>query len=183
MTLHEVLRVDLERQYFYEGVTHKKPSTLRVWLRFFSPRFMPVVLYRLANASHRSGLPSIARLFSLVNFIVFGLEIAVRCDIGPGLFLPHTQGTVIGARRIGRNAVIYHNVTFGSREVDLDYSELSRPTIGDDVIVGAGAKVLGGIFIGDRARIAANAVVITDVPQGATAAGVPAKIVKLTDVF
>jgi len=113
-----------------------------------------------------------------MNFILFGLEIAVRCEIGPGLYFPHTQGTVIGANKIGENATIYHNVTFGAREIDLDYSFFSRPNIGDNVIVGAGAKILGPVTVGNGARVGANAVVVEDVPAGSTVVGIPARIVK-----
>ncbi|WP_316894038.1 serine O-acetyltransferase [Ralstonia mannitolilytica] len=112
----------------------------------------------------------------MVNFVVFGIEIAARCEIGPGLYLPHTQGTVIGAWSIGKNAVIYQGVTIGAKELDFAYSEVSRPKLGDNVTIGAGAKVLGGVQLGPGARIGANAVVITSVPEGALAVGIPAKV-------
>lgn len=114
----------------------------------------------------------------MINFVLFGLEIAVRCEIGPGLYFPHTQGTVIGANKIGENATIYHNVTFGAREIDIDYSSSSRPDIGNNVIIGAGAKILGPIVIGNNVRVGSNSVVVQNVPPGATVVGIPARIVK-----
>jgi len=177
MSLHKSLLADLGRQYLFNGQTNKKPTIWGLVLNLLSPRFMPVIIYRVSHSFYKLRLPPLAKLFSLVNFVVFGLEIAIRCEIGKGLYLPHTQGTVIGAVSIGENATIYHNVTFGAREVDLGYSKSARPVVGNDVIVGAGAKVLGGVNIGDRARIAANAVVINDVPADTTVAGIPARSV------
>ncbi|MCT7307327.1 MULTISPECIES: serine O-acetyltransferase [Ralstonia] len=112
----------------------------------------------------------------MLNFVVFGIEIAARCEIGPGLYFPHTQGTVIGAWSIGKNAVIYQGATLGAKELDFAYSEVSRPRLDDNVTIGAGAKVLGGVRLGHGARVGANAVVITSIPEGALAVGVPAKI-------
>lgn len=178
MSLRETLLADLGRQYFYSQRFEKKPTVSGILLNLFSPRFIPVILFRLSHCCHDLNLSPLAKLFSLINFVIFGLEIAVRCKIGNGLYLPHTQGTVIGAASIGENATIYHSVTFGAREIDLGYSAAARPVVGNNVMVGAGAKILGGVVIGDSARIAANAVVIDDVPGGATVAGIPARVVK-----
>ena len=126
---------------------------------------------------YRKRLGPLAKLISLLNFFAFGIEIAVRCPIGPGLFLPHSHGTVIGAWRIGSNATIFQGVTLGAREVDFTYTKDSRPTLGDDIIVGAGAKVLGGVALGDRVRVGANAVVLKDIPADTLAVGVPARLI------
>ncbi len=91
-------------------------------------------------------------------------------DIGPGLFIQHGIATIISARRIGANCWINQQVTIGHTGAG------QRPTIGDDVAIYAGAKVLGRITVGDGARIGANAVVLTDVPPGYTAVGVPARL-------
>lgn len=154
---------------------------LRLWLGLLSPRFVPILNCRLAYFFHVHRLGVVARLFSMLNFFLYGIEIAVRCPIGPGLFLPHTHGTVIGALRVGANATIYQGVTLGAREVDIGYDEHARPIIEDDVVIGSGAKVLGGITIGRGARIGANAVVVRSVPAGALAVGVPAQIVLPND--
>lgn len=100
----------------------------------------------------------------------------MRCPIGPGLFLPHTHGTVIGAERIGRNVTIYQGVTLGAREVDFAYGRGTRPVVEDGVIIGSGAKVIGGITLGSGSRIGANSVVLASVPVGALAIGIPAKV-------
>ncbi len=150
----------------------------RLWLSVLSPRFVPVLLCRLAYwfAIHRLG--PVAKLVSLLNFFMFGIEIGLRCHIGKGLFLPHTHGTVIGAYSIGQNATIFQGVTLGARELDFSYLEASRPVVGDNVVIGSGAKVLGGLRIGTGAHIGANAVVLESIPPMVLAAGVPARVVK-----
>jgi serine O-acetyltransferase len=151
-------------------------SDLQLWLGLLSPRFIPVLLCRLAHWFYCLKLGPVAKLVSLLNFFLFGIEIAVRCPIGKGLFLPHTQGTVIGAWSIGENATIFQGVTVGAREVDFSYQESSRPTVGDGVTIGSGAKVLGGLTLGSGSRIGANAVVLRDVSDGVLAVGIPAKV-------
>jgi serine O-acetyltransferase len=178
MNLKQVLYADLSRQYIIAGAPDKKPSILNFLRASLSPRFMPIVIFRLSHWLYMHRISPLAKVLSLVNFIFFGLEIAVKCEIGGGLYLPHTQGTVIGANKIGINATIYHGVTFGAREIDLSYTASSRPSVGDNVIVGAGAKVLGDVFLGNNSRVGANAVVLEDVPEGATVTGIPAKIIK-----
>jgi len=153
-------------------------SLPRLWLGMLSPRFAPVLLCRLAYASQRCRLSPLAKIFSLLNFMFFGIEIAVACRIGPGLFFPHTQGTVIGAYSIGKNAIIYQGVTVGARDLDFTYDEHHRPVLGDGVMLGAGAKVLGGIRLGDGVTVAANAVLLMSVPDHAVVGGIPAKILK-----
>ncbi len=176
--LATLLRADLLRQHaLLHGDAAPSPRGARLWLGMASPRFVPVLLCRIAHALHCRGLGPVAKAVSLLNFFAFGIEIAVRCPIGPGLFLPHTQGTVIGAWRVGANATIFQGVTLGAREVDFTYTERSRPTLGDGVTVGAGAKVLGGLTLGDGARVGANSVVLADVPPGALAVGAPARVV------
>ena len=102
----------------------------------------------------------------------------MRCEIGPGLCFPHTVGTVIGALRIGRDAVIYHGVTLGAKEMDFGYDSKARPIIGDNVVIGSGAKVLGGITIGNNVIVGANAVVVESVPDNVVVGGVPAHILR-----
>lgn len=178
MTLLALLKADAARQLHFGGVRGAKVGTLRLIRMMPSPRFVPVVLYRLAYWCGRHHLRPVGKLFSMMNVVLFGIEIGLDCEIGPGLYFPHTVGTVIGARRIGANAVIYHNVTLGAKEPDLAYDPGKRPELGDDVFVGSGAKVLGGLRLGDRSVVAANAVVVHSVPEGATVAGIPAKVIK-----
>lgn len=152
------------------------PGGWRRWIGLFSPRFLPVLNCRLAHFFYVRRLGVIAKFFSTLNFFLYGLEVAVRCPIGPGLFLPHTHGTVIGATRIGANVTIYQGVTLGAREADFGYGPDMRPIVEDDVVIGAGAKVIGGLTLGRAARIGANSVVLASVPAGALAIGVPAQI-------
>ena len=143
----------------------------RKWADLGSPRFMPVLLIRIAGSLFYMHLKPLAKIISFMNFVVFGLECAMRCRIGPGLFLPHTQGTVIGAAEVGRNVTIFQSVTIGAREFEPIYDDRMRPKIGDNVLIGSGAKLLGPIIIGDGARIGANTVVMQDVPIGALVVG------------
>ncbi len=182
MTLLALLKADAGRQFHYAGrkvdlVTFG--SLLRVC---FSPRFVPVLLFRLGSwcASHH--LRPIGKTFSLLNFLVFGLEIGLDCPIGPGLYFPHTSGTVIGARCIGANAVIYHNVTIGAKTPDLSYEAGLRPEIGDGAFLGAGCKILGGITLGDSVTVGANSVVLKSVPSGCLVGGIPAVEIQRREV-
>jgi len=138
---------------------------------------VPVLLCRLAHSFYLLKLGAVAKAVSLLNFFLFGIEIAVRCPIGRGLFLPHTQGTVIGAWSIGENATIFQGVTLGAKELDFSYNESSRPTVGDGVTIGSGAKVIGGLVLGSDSRVGANAVVLNDVAPGSVVVGIPAKVV------
>jgi serine O-acetyltransferase len=173
--LSELLKLDLSRQCFLlRGTNNFKMSTWW-WLKLCSPRFLPVLFYRLAYQFHQCKLGFLARLFSIINVLFFGIEISTRCKIGPGLFFPHTQGTVLGAVSIGDNAVIYHGVTLGAKNLDFTYDAAHRPTIGHNVIIGAGAKVLGGVHVADNVIIGANSVVTKSIASNQTVAGNPAK--------
>lgn len=174
----QTVLLDLARQYFYEGKGEVSPGKMALCRRIFHPRFSPVFIYRVSFALNQKGWSFLAKLFSLMNFMIFGIEISLTCKIGPGLYLPHTVGTVIGATRIGENALIYQGVSIGAKEMDLENTADKRPVIGDNVMIGSGAKVLGGVTVGNNAVIAANAVIIKDVPVGAMMAGVPAKMIK-----
>jgi serine O-acetyltransferase len=174
--LMRFLEADLLRAHYLLG--GGSISSGRLWLGIFSPRFIPVLLFRLSYSFWLIKISPLAKLFSLINFFLFGIEIGLKCKIGKGLFLPHTQGTVIGAYSIGENATIFQGVTLGAQELDFDFSVHTRPTIGDNVVIGAGAKVLGGITIDSGATISANAVVFTSVPSNVVVGGVPASIIR-----
>lgn len=173
-----LLRADLLRNYLLiHNVDCSVPRGIKLWIGIASPRFIPVLLCRIAYSLHSNKLDPLAKIIALLNFFVFGIEISVRCPIGPGLFLPHTQGTVIGALRIGSNATIFQGVTLGASNLDFEYTEKTRPQLGDNVMIGAGAKVLGGLTLGDNVRVGANSVVLNDIPSGCLAVGAPARIV------
>lgn len=157
----------------------KSASFFHIIFMLANPRFAPVLLIRLAKSFSQVPILSLfSPVITWVNFILFGIEVTTKCEIGPGLFLPHSSGIVIGASSIGKNVTLYQGVTLGAVFLDLNYEESARPRLGDDVVVGSGAKVLGGIIVGDNARIGANAVVLENVPSDCTAAGVPAVIRK-----
>jgi len=169
------LRLDIERYYSLRGHVGAVSSP-RLFLACLSPRMAPVVLLRLAEFFHTRGLGPLSKLFSMLNVFIFGIEVSPQVQIGGGLFLPHTVGTVIGAERIGENCTILQGVTLGTSEPDMGFTVERRPVVGNDVLIGAGAKVIGRIVVGDHARIGANAVVLRDVPAYALAVGVPATI-------
>ena len=123
------------------------------------PGLIAVVLRKIARVKHN------------VLSVLTASDIDPNAELGEGLKLPHPNGVVIHPDvRIGRNCMIMQQVTLGQRSVQ------AAPVLGDGVYVGAGAKLLGAIFIGDGAAIGANAVVLQDVPAGCTAVGVPARI-------
>ena len=129
------------------------------------------------NAKSRNPLRVLARKWAVLRHrfwsVVTGADIPVNCKIGGGLSIPHPNGIVIHSRaQIGANCLIFHQVTIGSRE-----GEEMLPVIGGDVNIGAGAKILGNVRIGDHANIGANAVVLKDVPAGKTAIGIPAVVI------
>ena len=178
MKLLETLRLDAGRHYHFAGRDSSQVGSLALLKVCLSHHFAPVLVFRLAHWCARHHLRPIGKLFSLVNVVVFGLEIGVDSEIGPGLFFPHTSGTVLGAGRIGANAVIYHNVTVGAKILDMQNRPELRPAIGDDAFLGAGCKVLGGITLGDQVTVGANAVVLKSVPSGCLVGGVPAVVLR-----
>ena len=173
--LKALLYADLERQLELSGRLGAKASPLSLLRRLLHPRFLPIVLCRCSRAALLSGMPALSHLLSYLNQIIFGIEISPKCAIGPGIFFPHTSGTVIGASQIGRNVTIFQGVTLGAKEMDMGFDRALRPEIGDYVVVGAGAKVLGGISLGDNVRVGANSVLLRSVPANTTVAGVPAR--------
>lgn len=181
MALYSTLKEDLKRYYDFAGVKLTKISVWKFLGSCLTPRFMPIVLFRTARFLYGKKLGILARIISTVNFVLFGIEISLRCDIGPGLIFPHTFGTVIGAARIGKNALIYHGVTLGAKKMDLNYDESTRPIVGENVTIGSGAKILGGIHIGNNATIGANAVVLKSVPDNVMVGGIPAKIIRSSE--
>lgn len=136
-------------------------------------RHMPlraVAWARLGAWCKQRRLPLLTGIIYRHIFRRFGLELSFDKPIGGGLYIAHPHGCVVAVERIGRNVSIIAAVTIGKRNED------GFPVLGDDVFIGAGARVLGGITLGDGSRIGANAVVIDDVPPGATAVGIPARV-------
>jgi serine O-acetyltransferase len=138
-------------------------------LLYAFPEFRAVYYHRLSQGNPTGTL--FGRLAKPIWKAVPGVDLQ-GTPIGPGLFISHGQGTILSAERIGANLQVHQGVTVG-----WDYRSDRRPIIGDDVFIGAGAKILGAVTIGDEARIGANAVVVCDVPPGATAVGMPARVI------
>jgi serine O-acetyltransferase len=135
--------------------------------------FWAMLFHRVAHATQALGIPFFPRLISQIARFLTGIEIHPGAVIGKGLFIDHGMGVVIGETAIlGSDVLLFHGVTLGGVGAE---PGRRHPKLGDGVLVGAGAKVLGAITIGAGARIGAQAVVLTDVPPLATAVGVPAK--------
>jgi len=130
-----------------------------------------MILYRWMQWAQRRHLVPLAMIFNKLN-VMGGCIIGRGADFGEGFVLVHSLGVVINTSvKGGRNVVLEHQVTIGAEKG-------ISPVLGDDVFIGAGAKILGGVKIGNGARVGANAVVVDDVPEGATVVGIPAKVVK-----
>ncbi len=172
-TFREFVRADWDRLNSLSGVGLR---LLSIW-NFFSPRFFPVVLIRLSQTMYSRGWKRLAKIPTIFNFILFGIEVPSSLPIGPGLVLMHTQGTVIGAARIGANVTIYHQVTLGARDLNFSYDLSRRPIVEDGVVICAGAKVLGGVILGHGCIVGSNAVVLSNVPSRYVAVGVPARFI------
>ena len=141
------------------------------------PGLHAVVSHRYAHFFYEHKLFFIARLISQLSRAFTGIEIHPGAKIGKGLFIDHGMGTVIGeTAEIGDNCTIYQNVTLGGTGRD---KGKRHPTLGDNVLVGCGAKVLGPFSVGNNSKIAANAVVLSEVPENCTCVGVPARIVRI----
>ena len=134
--------------------------------------------HKKAHRLYLEGKYFLARKYADKTRLKTGIEIHPGAKIGKGFVIDHGMGVVIGeTTEIGNNVLIYQGVTLGGTGKE---TGKRHPTIGNNVVIGCGAKVLGPVNIGDNAKIAANAVVLTDVPPDSTAVGAPAKIIKIT---
>lgn len=141
------------------------------------PGLHAVLLHRLAHGCWNLGLKWLGRFISHLSRWFTGIEIHPAAKIGDRVFFDHAMGVVVGeTAEIGDGCTIYQGVTLGG--TSLYKGEKRHPTLGKDVVIGAGAKVLGGFTIGDGAKVGSNAVVTKPVPAGATAVGNPARIIQ-----
>lgn len=147
----------------------KLKDGLRVTFNYAGLR--ATLLYRLSHEVWRRHIPALPGILARLNITLHGFDVPCIVPIGPGLYVPHPVGTVIMADSIGSNVTLVSGITIGMR------NEPSFPTIGNNVFIGAGARVLGELTIGDNVNIGANAVVVKDVPANCTAVGIPAKII------
>ena len=170
---------------FLETIKKRDPaakSILSIVLTY--PGVKAVFFHKISNFFYKAGFELLARIISQTIRFFTGIEIHPGAKIGKNLFIDHGMGVVIGeTSEIGDNVTIYHAVTLGGSSPSIDSErqryEKRHPTIGDDVVIGSGAQIIGPIKVGNNARIAANAVVVKDVPENATMVGIPAKAVKL----
>ena len=157
-----------------ERTPSSRPGTVATVIRLMwgGDDFAGVVLYRLRTSLRAAHVPLLPRLLDRTCAVLFGLRIGDRVAIGEGLYIPHGNVVIDGVTVIGKRAFIGPWVCIG-----LMLGVFVGPRIGDGVFIGTGASVLGPIHVGDGARIAAGSVVVSDVPAGASVAGVPARVV------
>ena len=151
----------------------------RSWLEILLlyPGIKAVHSHRLAHWCYRHNLKFLARAISQRSRRRTGIEIHPGATIGRRLVIDHGMGIVIGeTAEIGDDCLIYHDVTLGGTGKDVGKR---HPTIGNNVLIGTGAKVLGPIKVGDNSRIAANSVVLREIPEDSTAVGIPARVVRI----
>ena len=144
---------------------------------FLYPGVQAVFWHRTAHFLYKHGLKFLARWISQTTRFFTGIEIHPGAVIGRGLFIDHGMGVVIGETAVvGDNCTIYQGVTLGGTGKE---KGKRHPTLGDNVMVGSGAKVLGPFRVGSNSKIAAGAVVLSEVPENSTCVGVPARVVRL----
>ena len=164
-----LIAADLRRKALWCYGRDRRVDRLKALLTDGTPA---MVLYRLMQWSHRRRLTPLAMAFNKLIVVCCHCVIGRGADFGPGLVLVHSMGIVInGEVRGGSGVTIMHQVTVGAEG-------RRSPTLGDGVFLGAGAKVIGPVSIGEGARVGANAVVVHDVPAHATVVGIPARVVR-----
>ena len=155
------------------SLAESKPGWRRFTFLLRYGGFRATVLARVGYWAHVSGVRAIPTLLHEANQFLHGIELTPSIPIGPGLYMPHSVGSVVTARSIGSNVELQGGITIGLRKGD------GFPTLEDGVVVSCGARVLGPIVIGAGAILGANAVVIADVEPGSVMVGVPARAMKL----
>ena len=170
---------------YLESIKARDPaakSILSIILTY--PGVKAVFFHNISHFFYQAGFDLIARIISQATRFFTGIEIHPGAKIKKNLFIDHGMGVVIGeTSEIGNNVTIYHAVTLGGISPSINSSdqrnEKRHPTIGNDVVVGSGAQIIGPIVVGNCARIAANAVVVNDVAENTTMVGVPAKAIRV----
>lgn len=158
-------------------IIFERDPAARNWLEVLLcyPGLQAVVLHRFSHWLHHLGIPFIPRFLSHLGRFFTGIEIHPGAKLGDGVFIDHGMGVVIGETAIlGDYCLIYQGVTLGGTGKE---TGKRHPTLGENVVVGAGAKVLGNLSIGDNVRIGAGSVVLQDVPSECTVVGIPGRIV------
>ncbi len=160
----------------FKVVFERDPAVRSVFeIIFCYPGFHALLFYRLAHSLWKSRLYFLGRLVSHLGRFFTGIQIHPGARIGRGFFIDHGMGVVIGeTAEIGDNCTLYHGVTLGGTSWA---KEKRHPTLGNNVVVGSGAKILGPFTVGDNSKIGSNSVVVKEVPENSTVVGVPGRIV------
>jgi serine O-acetyltransferase len=170
LSLARLIAADLRQKALWCYESDRMPALVKTLL---TDGTAAMILYRLMQWSRRWRLMPLEMLFNKLNAVCCRCIIGRGADFGPGFVLIHSDGVVInGATVGGKNVFLEHQVTIGAER-------RQSPLLGDDVFIGAGAKIIGQVKIGHGARIGANAVVVHDVPADATVVGIPARVVRL----
>lgn len=164
-------------KYDLDKVMENDPAARnRLEVLLLYPCVHALLFYRVSHFFYKAKMFFLARLVSQQGRFFTGIEIHPGAKIGRGLFIDHGMGVVIGeTAEVGNNVVMYHGVTLGGTGKD---TGKRHPTVGNNVLIGSGAKVLGPVTIGDNSKIGANAVVLKDIPADCTAVGIPVRIIK-----
>jgi serine O-acetyltransferase len=170
MSLITSIRNDIKATFKHDPAA---VNTLEVLLAY--PGFHARQHHRLAHTLFRWHIPLLPRLISNISRFLTGIEIHPGAKIGEGFFIDHGMGVVIGeTSEIGNNVTLYQGVTLGGTSMQ---RKKRHPTLGNNVVVGVGAQVIGNITIGDNTKVGAGSVVINSVPANATVVGVPGRVV------
>lgn len=161
----------------FETIFREDPAAKsRLEIVLCYPGFHAILLHRLAHKLFKSGLPIVPRFISQISRLFTGIEIHPGAQIGRRFFIDHGMGVVIGETTvIGDDCLLYQGVTLGGTGKERGKR---HPSLGNHVVVGTGAKVLGNIFIGDNSKIGAGSVVIHEVPAHSTVVGIPGRVVR-----
>lgn len=160
-----------------KSIVERDPAARNVWQVIFQyPGYKAVRAYRKAHWFHKRGFYFIARAISQLARHRYGIEIHPGAKIGKGLFIDHGMGVVIGETAVvGNNVTMFHGATLGGTGNE---KGKRHPTVGDNVVIGASAKILGNIYIASGTKVGANAVVLNDTNPNSTLVGIPAREVK-----
>jgi serine O-acetyltransferase len=167
------------RNDFNAALSMDPAATSKLEVALTYAGFHSLLFYRLAHWLVKRGVPFLPRALSQFARFITGIEIHPGATVGSGLFIDHGMGVVIGeTTEIGDNVTLFQGVTLGGTGKQRGKR---HPTLGSHVVVGAGAKILGPITIGDYVKIGANSVVLQDVPDHSTVVGIPGRIVRIKD--
>jgi serine O-acetyltransferase len=167
--MFDALRRDMRTVFERDPASRSRLEAL-----FCYPGVHALAFHRAGNRLWKRGWFGTARFVSHVSRFLTGIEIHPAARLGPGLFIDHGMGVVIGeTAEVGKNCTLYQGVSLAGTSLK---REKRHPTLGDNVVVGAGAKVIGAIYIGDNSRIGAGSVVVRDVPPNSVVVGVPGRV-------